>query len=321
MIPVLYGIDISHYTPTMDYARARAEGAAFIVHKASEGTSTDPTFTARWPAIRTSGAIPGAYHFLRSTPDAATQVNHFLSVIGDPTGLLIQLDWEPSGNDLAPISMARAWVTEWHRRTAGHPVLIYLPHWVWTDHLGAVGGLADLGPLWASHYLTGTTLTLTDATRIPATWWNGYAGWDTPRIVQYAGETGHIAGVAQVDLNAFNGTTEDLHALIGGDTMADYGSLGPPKDIPGWISDHPDILAADVHAAIMHGVSGWGDGSAVWLVGQLTALQTKLDALTGTVNHLTVPPAAQVDVTALAAQLRDHLGPDLIAALAAQLTK
>jgi GH25 family lysozyme M1 (1,4-beta-N-acetylmuramidase) len=318
---MLTGIDVSHFDPDLDYARAHAEGAAFIVHKATEGTSTDPAYGRRAPAIKASGAVPGAYHFLRSTPSAAAQVAHFLDVIGDPAGLLVQLDWEISGSDLAPVSMARAWVNEWHARTDNHPVLIYLPHWVWADHLGSPGNLADLGPLWASHYLAGSSLSLADAARVPASWWSGYGGWSRPKILQYAGEAGRVAGSGPADLDLFDGTLAELDTLAGGTDMADYGTLGPPQDIPAWISEHPDILAADVHAAIMHGVSGWGDGSAVWLVGQLTQLQTKLDALTTTVGHLTVPPAAEVDAAQLAAALREHLGPDLVAALAAQLSK
>src|SRR5690349_9236382 len=191
---MLAGIDVSHFDPDLDYARAHAEGAAFIVHKASEGTGTDPAYARRAPAIRASGAVPGAYHFLRSTPSAAAQVGHFLDVIGDPAGLLVELDWETSGTDLAPVSMARAWVDEWHTSTGGHPVLIYLPHWVWADNLGSPAGLSGLGPLWASRYLPGSSLTFADAASVPASWWAGYGGWNRPALLQYAGEAGRIAG-------------------------------------------------------------------------------------------------------------------------------
>jgi GH25 family lysozyme M1 (1,4-beta-N-acetylmuramidase) len=212
---MLTGIDVSHYDPDLDYARAHREGAAFIVHKASEGTSTDPAYTRRAPAIRTSGAVPGAYHFLRSSPSAAEQVAHFLSVIGDPAGLLIQLDWEISGSDLAPISMARAWVAEWRRRTGDHPVLVYLPRWVWADHLGSPPGLSTLGPLWASRYLAEppATASIADAARVPTTWWAGYGGWPAPTVLQYAGEAGRIAGTGPADLNLFDGTLADLAVL------------------------------------------------------------------------------------------------------------
>lgn len=213
---MLTGIDVSHHDPDLDYARAHAEGAAFIVHKATEGTTLDdPAFGRRIGAIRASGAIPGAYHFLRSAPSAAEQVAHFLSVIGDPAGLLIQLDWELSGTDLAPISMARAWIAEWNRRTNNHPVLVYLPHWVWADHLGSPPGLASLGPLWASRYVATppATASLADAARVPAGWWAGYGGWPAPAVLQYAGEAGRIAGSGPADLNVFDGELADLRYL------------------------------------------------------------------------------------------------------------
>jgi hypothetical protein len=230
---MLKGIDVSHFDPDLDYKRAHAEGAAFIVHKASEGTGTDPTYARRAPAIRSSGAVPGAYHFLRSSPSAAEQVAHFLSVIGDPAGLLIQLDWELSGTDLAPVSMARAWMAEWNRRTNNHPVLLYLPRWVWADHLGSPGGLSGLGPLWASHYLSGSSLTFADAGRIPAGWWAGYGGWSRPAILQYAGEAGRIAGTGPADLNVFDGEIADLRYL------ARIPTPHPEDDMPFSLTQHP----------------------------------------------------------------------------------
>jgi hypothetical protein len=284
---MLTGIDVSHYDPDLDYAQAHAEGAAFIVHKASEGRSTDPTYGRRAPAIRASGAVPGAYHFLRSSPSAAEQVDHFLSVIGDPAGLLIQLDWEISGSDLAPISVARAWVAEWRRRTGDHPVLIYLPRWVWADHLGSPPGLATLGQLWASRYLAEppATVSLADAARVPAAWWAGYGGWSRPAVLQFAGEAGRIAGAATADLNLFDGTLADLAALaripfleeedvpqqLAGEVKSGFGSTNatviviPPVEGgtaqwgPAWLSLGSDFGDARVRVAVHNGHT-W----AVW---------------------------------------------------------
>lgn len=85
-------------------------------------------------------------------------------------------------------------------------------------------------------------------------------------------------------------------------TMADYGTLGAPTDVPAWISDHPDIMTADVHAALMHGVSGWGDGSAVWLVQVLTDIQTKVAA------SAPAPAAEPIDYDQLAKALLRNMG-------------
>lgn len=300
---MLRGIDISHYQPPMNYTQARLEGAEFIVHKATEGGSTDPTFVLRIGAIKASGAVPGAYHFLRSTPSAVAQVAHFLDVIGDPTGLLIQLDWELSGTDLAPVSMARAWVNEWNVRTGNHPVLIYLPHWVWADHLGSPGGLNTLGPLWASHYLAAppTVLTLASASQVPASWWAGYGGWTRPTVLQYAGEAGRIAGISGADLNLFDGTLADLQALTEGGDMA--------------FDDTDKERLRQVWAVLGDAYALSGGKSIGELVFEIEQDQESIVKLVGAIA------APQVDVVKLADQLRAHLGPDLVAALGAQLVK
>jgi GH25 family lysozyme M1 (1,4-beta-N-acetylmuramidase) len=317
---MLTGIDVSHFDPDLDYKRAHAEGAAFIVHKATEGAGTDPTYARRAPAIRASGAVPGAYHFLRSSPSAAAQVDHFLSVIGDPAGLLIQLDWELSGSDLAPISVARAWVAEFHRRTSDHPVLIYLPHWVWADHLGSPPGLSTLGPLWASHYLAGSALTLADGARIPASWWAGYGGWPAPTVLQYAGEAGRIAGTGPADLNVFPGDLADLHRLAGNPTQEDdmgltpdeynkivSGSLGDGNELYLWLrglNDADDPLLKDHYPTELADLEDAG----VARVG-LKQLADKLD-------KVSVP---QVDAAALAGPLAAALAanPAFVNAMAA----
>jgi lysozyme len=284
---MLTGIDVSHFDPDLDYKRAHAEGAAFIVHKATEGAGTDPTYARRAPAIRASGAVPGAYHFLRSTPSAAEQVDHFLSVIGDPAGLLIQLDWELSGSDLAPISMARAWVAEWHARTAGHPVLIYLPHWVWADHLGSPPGLSTLGPLWASHYLAGTPLTPADGARVPPAWWSGYGGWSAPTVLQYAGEAGRIAGTGPADLNLYAGTPADLDRLTGNPTQEDD------------MDADQDFKLDNLYAGTFAGGESCGRKNPDAGTNSLFA---KLDYLMDAADRATAPTAT-VDAEALAAAL------------------
>src|SRR5690242_10113161 len=281
---MLYGIDVSHYDPDIPWLLAHAAGAAFIVHKATEGTSTDPKFAARIGAIKASGAVPGAYHFLRSTPSAAQQVQHFLDVIGDPAGLLIQLDWEISGSDLAPVSMARAWVAEFHRRTNNHPVLVYLPRWVWADHLGSPSGLGDLGPLWASHYLPDSTLTLADAARVPASWWAGYGGWPQPRIVQYAGEAGRIAGAGPADLDVTDLTLADLHRLAGNPTQED-----DMPELEGRSREELDQIYNEIAYEYVHTGEKVAFGEYVYRMGQ------KIEALAA--------PTATVDAAALAAAL------------------
>jgi hypothetical protein len=230
------------------------------------------------------------------------------------------LDWELSGSDLAPVSMARAWVAEFHRRTDNHPVLVYLPHWVWSDHLGSPGGLSGLGPLWASHYLTGSALTVADAARVPASWWSGYGGWGFPAILQYAGEAGRIAGSGPADLNVTSLTPADLHRLAGNPTQEDdmgltpdeynkivSGSLGDGNELYLWLrglNDADDPLLKDHYPTELADLEAAG----VARVG-LKQLADKLDKVT----------APQVDAAALAGPLAAALAanPAFVNAMAA----
>lgn len=81
--------------------------------------------------------------------------------------------------------------------------------------------------------------------------------------------------------------------------MADYGSLGPPTNEPEYAYAHPDVMLADLHAALVSRKTGWGgEGSASpWaLFKDLDALNAKLDqvlaALAGGVEV-----AAKVNLT------------------------
>jgi GH25 family lysozyme M1 (1,4-beta-N-acetylmuramidase) len=299
----LFGLDIARYQPAMDYARCHAEGAAFILHKATEGTSYAyaSLYQQRIPAIKASGAVPGAYHFLRQA-DPVGQVHYFLDIIGDPTGMLIQLDWETAANGEKPnASAARAWVNEWNAQTSGHPVLIYCPKWFWAE-IGSPGGLGDLGPLWASHYLSATSGALAAlAALVPASWWSGYAGWSRPTVLQYT-SSGQIAGVPNIDFNIFDGSLADLEALTGGgDDMA--------------FDDTDKERLRQIWAVLGDAYALSGGKSIGELVFEIEQDQESIVKLVGAIA------APQVDVAALADQLRAHLGPDLVAALGAQLVK
>jgi hypothetical protein len=223
----LYGLDLSHHNPTLDYARAAREGVAFIIHKATEGASGyafENAFHDRMPAIAASGAVPGGYHFLRSG-DGAAQARYFHSVVrawlDHPLGFLVQLDHEGADYDpTPPLSTAYAFADEWGRLTGGHPITHYFPRWFW-GNLGSPGLTRHIGPLWASPYITGSGAFGQLATRVPNSAWNGYAGWPRPTLVQYS-DAGTAAGVPGLDCNLFDGDQAALAALAGARPEGDH---------------------------------------------------------------------------------------------------
>jgi hypothetical protein len=245
---MLYGIDLSRHNPTFDYARAHREGAAFIIHKATEGTSYqyEQVFHDRMPAIASSGAVPGAYHFLRSG-DGAAQARYFYSVVAPwlahPRGFLAQLDHEGADYDpKPPLSVAYAFADEWARLSGGHPLTHYFPRWFW-QKLGSPAQSRRAGPLWASPYITGSGTFDQLAGRVPATAWTGYAGWPRPSIVQFT-SSGVVAGAVGLDLNLFDGDQAALAALAGAPTLED--------DVPFTCTQHtiPPAFAFDAHGTL-----------------------------------------------------------------------
>jgi len=208
--PITWLVDISHWQGDIDIARIAHEGYAACVCKATEGTTyVDPMLDRNIAAVKKAGMIPGAYHFIRDG-DGAAQARHFYDRVhrlGGPTGWLIQLDCESDGYG----TEMTAWTNEWRRLTGNHPFLIYSGAWWWPRTGGFRG--AGLTPyLWHSDYVEGSGYGSDLYRKVPASAWNpGYGGWNEATILQFS-SSGKVAG-RSVDVNAFRGSVEQLHAL------------------------------------------------------------------------------------------------------------
>jgi len=90
-----------------------------------------------------------------------------------------------------------------------------------------------------------------------------------------------------------------MDLVLEGDMAGDYGSLGPPPNEPQYAYDHPDVMLADLHAALVTRKTGWGgaDSAAGWSLFQdLAALNSKLDQVLAALQG-GVTVAAKVDLT------------------------
>jgi lysozyme len=98
-------VDLSHYDDLQDIGKVKAAGYLGIVNKVTEGPGmVDRTFAIRRPVVLGAGLKYGAYHFLRPG-NLSAQAQHFLSQIGDPTGLLLAADWEVPGVSVADLKI------------------------------------------------------------------------------------------------------------------------------------------------------------------------------------------------------------------------
>jgi hypothetical protein len=101
-----------------------------------------------------------------------------------------------------------------------HVALSYIPRWYWSGHIGSPD-LSGLPPLWISRYPDYTVrrkdAALAAAERLGNVW-AGYGG--LPVAVAQISASGAVADYpnGNIDLNVFNGTRNDLAALLGGDT-------------------------------------------------------------------------------------------------------
>lgn len=197
------GIDVSNFQGNYDWAHARASvpGLAFGIFRATQGlggggtNSPDPFARHNHDAIAAAGLSRGAYHFLNPSLDGARQANHFVTEM-DGLGLLradmLWLDNEDA-HGLAPAAVsrcARAFMAELDKLCPHNPRGVYT-----FISFGADGFNAGLDhyPLWLAR--PGLTAPA------PPPPWHRWTFW------QWGIRNG-------VDVDAFNGSTAQLHAWI-----------------------------------------------------------------------------------------------------------
>ena len=199
-------IDISHHNGThLDFAKAKADGIIGVIHKASQGQAgTDPNYGANRAKVRTAGLLWGAYHFGTGS-DGVKQAVHFLDAIGDPTDMLLVLDFEPNPTGPSmPLEEARAFNTHVFSKTGRWP------------------------GLYAGHYLKELLGTRSDPILANSWLWMAQYGptvvvppnWPTWTMWQYtdggAGNKPHeVDGIGRCDRDMFNGSEAQLRKLWG----------------------------------------------------------------------------------------------------------
>jgi lysozyme len=218
----LYGVDVSSFQGSPDYAKVHAAGVAFVIAKATEGLGyTDPTYTRNKAAIPAAGLVPGAYHFLRGTHDGASQAEAFVRA-ADPHAIHA-LDVECL-DDVRKFNRhldVPGFVKRYKQLLPGHPLVIYTGRDFWTACAGTATPGPTYGPLWAAGYVpnayvTGTgSLSQQWAKAGKATSGLPWAGWTSWAVVQFT-DHATVPGInGGVDGDAFTGTLDDLRALTG----------------------------------------------------------------------------------------------------------
>lgn len=201
MAEYTYGIDVSHWSGRLNYAKILSSGygkyqkiPVFNYIKASEGRLyRDNLYAYHLMASRQAGILTGAYHYYREIYDPIVQGRWFASIYNDNGGTDLPpcLDVEIINNPY--LSPAR--VLECARTIADYTCrkpIIYTGYYVWRDKMHSAAWSADY-LLWIADYTPPLTL--------PSPWtrWTFY---------QFSDSKG--------DENWFNGSRADLELLARG---------------------------------------------------------------------------------------------------------
>lgn len=186
-------LDLYHGDTVSSFDDAYTAGIRGIIHKATEGASFDDSaYAPRRSEALDSGLLWGAYHFLRPG-DIAGQAHRFLDVAA-PTGTtLLAADHEDPRVNLSDLI---AFLME--IEAAGHKPVIYSGFLIKEQILKASPNQKSYlagHSLWLAQYST--------APKVPFP-------WSKPWLWQYS-EKGHVSGISgNVDVNAFDGSDDDL---------------------------------------------------------------------------------------------------------------
>lgn len=205
--------DISHHNTVTDL---RASGLWAVIHKATQGSGyRDPTYAKRRQQASSAGMLWGAYHFGDNT-DIAAQVANYLgyAVADDDTLLCLDYEDHPSGSSktMRPQQMV-AFLREIERRT-GRKAVLYSGNRIKEDIRKLNASDRDYvcsHRLWLCQYGSKPQL----PTGFDRSWlWQYTDGRVGPEPHRVPGITG------DVDLNAFNGSREELAASWAGPRAA-----------------------------------------------------------------------------------------------------
>ncbi|MGY1896210.1 peptidoglycan DD-metalloendopeptidase family protein [Nocardia gipuzkoensis] len=267
-----FGIDIASWQAGLDMARVRAEGFAYVIAKATEGSwYTNPHYWEQRDGARANALLFAAYHYV-TTDDADAQAARYESAEPDRS-IPVMLDVENGSGDVANVwAVHDAFVRRGYR-----VALVYLPAWYWS-RIGRPD-LAGLPPLMSSSYGPGSGRAGIASAIYPGdsdTGWHGYGG-NHVRIFQFA-ERGAVAGMS-LDVNAFRGTAGELAEFFTGEEIDMAAVEALIEFIKAYvgpiISDVKDIRQQLTGGRDAGDYSGWkqlgvnADGSAMTVVDSL----------------------------------------------------
>ncbi|MCA9517936.1 MAG: hypothetical protein KC635_23515 [Myxococcales bacterium] len=199
----VFGIDVSKWQGTINWASVKAAGVKFAIIRVSDGTTyLDEKFVTNWNGAKAQGILRGAYQFFRSNQDPTAQANVLISKLQQYGVGEIPPVIDVETTDGVSASTRASRIGTWLARVQsqlGKKAIIYTGSYFWESNVNSAAYTSH--PLWVAHWTTGCP-------SIPHQWSN----WTFHQYSDH-GSVGGISGA--VDLNRFNGTLAQLQALGG----------------------------------------------------------------------------------------------------------
>jgi lysozyme len=201
------GVDISHWndapgtTQRIDFVKM-ATKADFVFIKASQNVP-DSDFVYNWGAARAAGLLRGAYHYLDFSTSVNAQVDLFISLLKNDTGELppiIDVEQAPPPSNMT--ALLRYFCDTIESELHVIPAL-YTGYYYWMAY-GSQDEYWKKHPFWLAWWADESVI------KVPPP-------WDKWTFWQYTNKgIGADYGVesAQIDLDYFNGTVDELRAMV-----------------------------------------------------------------------------------------------------------
>lgn len=181
-------IDISHYDPTVDWDKVKADEVDGVYIKCTQGVGyIDPLCIGHATKAKAQGIKVGYYHFAEVTQDAAAEARFFMSRFESIplSDLMPVLDIETNKSNLTP-DQIESWIRLFID-TMEEPIMLYSYQPFLDQYLPYGHGFGSM-PLWIAQYRD------VQSPFLPK-------GWSTATLWQYTNE-GIVSGItAKVDMN------------------------------------------------------------------------------------------------------------------------
>ena len=275
----VYGVDVSHFQAGLpdlsDYA--------FVFQKCTQGMSyVDPTYASRHEAVRNSGRVFGAYHFMSMADSGTAQMTWFAQNAAIKPGDVVILDFEDDGTwhqytNEQIAQKARDVLGAMGATFHSNRMLLYCNTSVYESIVVPLG-VPIMDGLWDAAYR---------ATPPPDPWlfWQ-YT--DVPEDLDQSGAFASLADLMNWSLVTMTSLDTTEQSLVPGSTVtAPLKNFILTADEWSYLLENKDIPALKTMVSNMA-------ASIVSLQGQVTALQASVDALTKFTGTFTISGSGTV---------------------------